>query len=236
MLLYQLSYRVIAYELLSESGCKYKGFILTTKPHREENSQVNFKPLKINNQGFQVSFPMYICSMKIVLIGYMASGKTAVAKELSKRTHIPAYDLDHYIEEKNQMDVATFIREKGEIKFRKEEYERLHEILQFDHFILSSGGGTPCYYDNIQQMKEGAYVVYLQWPLSVLLSRLKAERENRPLFDGVKEEDMPEYVAKHIFDRRPFYEQADHIIFGKDQSPEELATEIYDAWKNHSMI
>ncbi len=166
----------------------------------------------------------------------MTSGKTAVSSALSELSNTPMFDLDAEIEKEVGGKVSTYLRNMGELAFRKSEYQVLKQQLDRDSFVLASGGGTPCYYDSMDLMLEKAFVVYLQWPISSLVQRLQTNGANRPLLDGVKAEDLPEFVAKHIFDRRPYYERAHYIVFGKSQTPLEIAQEILKAWKSHSRI
>ncbi|NVK26849.1 MAG: shikimate kinase [Flavobacteriia bacterium] len=171
--------------------------------------------------------------MQISLVGYMAAGKSTIVKSLASQLDLSPWDLDDEIEKKADNSVADVLRSKGEIFFRKLERETLLETLKQDG-VLATGGGTPCYYDNLEVLKAESFVVYLQWPMKTLIERARKAREERPLFDGVADEDLPEYIAKHVFDRRPYYEQANLIVFCDGKTVDDITREIIDTWKSQS--
>ena len=90
---------------------------------------------------------------RIILIGYMGSGKTTIGKALSKKTGMMFYDLDWYIENRMRKTVAQIFAERGEEGFRQIEHNLLHEVAEFENVIISCGGGTPCFFDNIDYLK-----------------------------------------------------------------------------------
>lgn len=171
--------------------------------------------------------------MNITLIGYMTAGKTTIGKLLSERLKVDFFDLDDLISQKTGIPVPQYLREKGELAFRKVERETLMESFS-SRGVLASGGGTPCYYNNVEEMLESSFVVYLQWPMSTLIERVRTLRDTRPLLDGISDNDLPEYIAKHVFDRRPFYEKAHHIVFCGGMKTEDIISEIEEAWQAHS--
>lgn len=168
--------------------------------------------------------------MHISLVGYMASGKTTIGALLATKINTNFVDLDASIAQSEGNEVTEIIRNRGELYFRKSERNALLELIS-DEGVLSTGGGTPCYFDNMDVLLNESYVVYLQWNNRTLTDRLKAMRRNRPLLDGVKDESLPEFVAKHVFDRRPYYERADQIVYCDGKSPKQICTEILDKWK-----
>ncbi|NVK03900.1 MAG: shikimate kinase [Flavobacteriia bacterium] len=170
--------------------------------------------------------------MNLVLIGYMTSGKTTLGRRIASREGSTFVDLDEHIANQEGDSVSNLIRNKGELYFRKAERKALLEVLKGKDQVIAAGGGTPCYYDNMDEMLKDSVVVYLQWSISTLLERVRVERESRPLFDGVSDDDLPEYIAKHVFDRRPFYEKADHIVFCNGMSELDIINDIVNAWKN----
>lgn len=165
--------------------------------------------------------------MKVVLIGYMASGKSTVGRLLASELGIPFVDLDQFIEEREKKSIKTIFSEQGEIKFRKLEYLALSEVLkENESIVLSVGGGTPCYGNNMQLILEQAdHSFYLQMSIPDLVERIAREKENRPLVKDIADEDLPEFVGKHLFERSPFYSQAKHIVSGKGK-PEEVVSWI----------
>ena len=126
--------------------------------------------------------------MKLVLVGYMGSGKTTTGKILAERLGIPFIDLDHYISEKLGMSITDLFKNKGAVFFRKVEREALlHLGHSDDSFVLSTGGGTPCFGDNLENMKvfPNTIVVYLKLSIPELVTRLEGEMDQRPLLAGL---------------------------------------------------
>lgn len=166
--------------------------------------------------------------MKIVLLGYMGSGKTTIGKMLSSVLYFPFIDLDHFIQTEEKMTIPEIFSTKGEIYFRKIEHQYLQQLLEKEEsFILSVGGGTPCYAGNMDLIKEsGATSIYLQLNIPNLVKRLLNCKTKRPLIAEISNDDLPEYIAKHLFERRNFYELADIRINSNEKSKEEVLNEI----------
>lgn len=165
---------------------------------------------------------------KIVLVGYMGSGKTTVGKLLSEKTGIPFFDLDEIIEKNTQKTISELFLEIGEIKFRKLEHEALNYFLVTQNdFILSLGGGTPCYANNhLQLRKEGITSVYLKASLQELIKRLSVEKAHRPLLASKQGEDFQDFIAKHLFERSYFYHQSKHTVSVDGKNPDVVVNEI----------
>ncbi|MEB8330561.1 shikimate kinase [Flavobacteriaceae bacterium KMM 6897] len=165
--------------------------------------------------------------MKIVLVGYMGSGKTTVGKELSKYLGFRFLDLDAYIEDRTGMKIAAIFMEKGEIFFRKLEHQYLLEVLENNSdIILSTGGGTPCYSGNMEVIsRHTENVFYLRVSIPVLVKRLSKEKSHRPLIAHIEDRDLPEFFGKHIFERSLFYSLAAHTI-PSDGTPQDIAMAI----------
>ncbi|TNE28136.1 MAG: shikimate kinase [Bacteroidetes bacterium] len=172
--------------------------------------------------------------MQICLVGYMTAGKSTLGELLAQKMELPFADLDQRIADEAQISVHEYIRTKGELSFRKLEREVLHRELGGEN-VLALGGGTPCYYDNMDVALEYSFVVYLQWSIRTLVSRIENELSSRPLFDGVNKSDLTEFVAKHVFDRRPYYEKAHHIVFCDGKTEEQICAEILTACKKHQV-
>lgn len=165
---------------------------------------------------------------KILLTGYMASGKTTIALLLSKAAGISYNDLDDIIEEKAGKSITQLFTEDGEIKFRRLEHEALKEALENEKaFVLALGGGTPCYANNHEFLKRDDVVsVYLKASIPELISRIKEQDKQRPLLQKLDDSELQEFVAKHLFDRSWFYHQAKHIVNVDGKLPQDIVNEI----------
>ena len=171
--------------------------------------------------------------MKIVLVGYMGSGKSVVGKQLSDRLNLPFKDLDTEIESTEGLSIPQIFAEKGEIYFRKLENRTLKNLLALKQdFVLATGGGTPCYADSLTAMlqNENTVTIYLKPPLNVLVDRLFLEREKRPLLEHLEtKEQLMEYIGIHVFERSHFYNRAGKTIEVGTDSPENVANRITEA-------
>lgn len=168
--------------------------------------------------------------MKIVLLGYMGSGKTTVGKQLAERLEQQFLDLDDYIEQKEKMSVAEIFGNKGELYFRKKEHQYLNEVLEHrDDLVLSVGGGTPCYGKNLETiLKRSKNVFYLRVPIGQLTQRLSEQKAQRPLIRHIPDEELPEFIGKHLFERSEFYNQAHTVIDCGSKAPKTVAKEIVE--------
>ncbi len=168
--------------------------------------------------------------MKIVLLGYMASGKSSIGKKLAKSLTMNFIDLDDYIIDKENMSISTIFEKKGEIYFRKIENQYLKEILSKEEdFILSLGGGTPCYSNNMEIINnKDVTSIYLQGSVPTMVERLIRKKAKRPLIASLGDDKIPEFVAKHLFERRFFYEQAKMTIKIDDKKKSEVAVELHN--------
>jgi len=166
--------------------------------------------------------------MKIVLLGYMASGKSSIGKRLSKKLSMSFLDLDDYIIEKEKMSISKIFELKGEVYFRLIENKYLKEILAKDEkFILALGGGTPCYANNMEEINKGDTLsIYLQGSTATMIERLIRKKAKRPLIASLGDDKIPEFVAKHLFERRPFYEQAKTTIKIDGKTKKVVANEL----------
>jgi len=170
--------------------------------------------------------------MIISLIGYMGSGKSTTGKDLAKTLGYEFIDLDQYIEKKYALTVSDIFKQFGELGFRKREREALHEVLHKTNVVLSLGGGTPVYYDNMEIINQNSISFYLRLPIYFLSKRLEYKKEKRPLIAHLSNEDLTEFIAKHLFERNPYYNKAKHIISITSQSPSEVLNEIVQLIKN----
>jgi shikimate kinase len=161
--------------------------------------------------------------MKIFLIGFMGSGKTHWGKLLSAKLQLPFRDLDSLIVDKEQKSIADVFSEKGEEYFRYQEMETLEELAgREESFVLSCGGGTPCFFNNIEFMKKSGKVVWLNTSVDVLKQRLLKERMSRPLIREISDEELKRYIIRKLSERKMYYEQADITVNEESITLEEL--------------
>ena len=142
----------------------------------------------------------------------MGAGKTTVGKSLSKNLGIPFYDLDWYIESRMRKTVSQIFAEKGEEGFRQIEYNMLHEVAEFEDVIISCGGGTPCFFDNMDYLNQQGDVVYLKATPETLYKHLLMAKVERPLLKDKTPEELIAYITEHLKEREPFYGKARHIL------------------------
>ena len=167
--------------------------------------------------------------MNIILIGYMGSGKSTIGKNLSKMLNYDFIDLDDYIQEKEQLTIPQLFKNKGEIYFRKKEHLYLKEVLEMNNVILSLGGGTPCYGANMDAIlgADGTHSVYLKSSIPNLVQRLTSEKSTRPLIAHIQtDEDLTEFIGKHLFERSFYYNQSHHTIATDRKTVQEITEEI----------
>lgn len=149
---------------------------------------------------------------RIILIGYMGAGKTTIGRILAKDLGIPFYDLDWYIETRMRKKVKQIFDERGEEGFRIIEKNMLHEVAEFENVVLACGGGTPCFFDNMDYLVGQGDVVYLRGTPEVLFRHLKMGKGVRPLLLGKSDEELLEYIKENVEKREEFYMKANHIV------------------------
>ena len=150
--------------------------------------------------------------MIVVLLGYMGCGKSTVGQILAENLGFNFIDLDAYIEQKQQASISEIFNSKGEIFFRKIESEAVKQLCeQSDSLVLALGGGTPCYSDTMQFLVNHPNVKTVSLNLSIknLSERLIHEKAKRPLIANLSNENIPEFIAKHLFERSYYYNQAE---------------------------
>lgn len=165
---------------------------------------------------------------KIVLLGYMGCGKSTIAQNLSKITNIPFLDLDVCVEKKANLSIKEIFEKHGEIYFRKLEHEMFLELLQSsEDSIIGLGGGTPCYANNhLLLQRDDIVSVYLKASIDTLYSRLVHNKSKRPLIANMDEEEMKEFIAKHLFDRSFYYNHAQHKVVVDNRAIDETVQDI----------
>lgn len=164
---------------------------------------------------------------KIILTGYMGSGKTTVGLALAEQLSIPFLDLDEQIENETGLSISEVFEKKGVIWFRKKEHALLKELInKYDRFILSLGGGTPCYANNHLFLKsEGIFSFYLKASVPILVERLSKETKHRPLLNDLNT-NLTSFIGQHLFERIPFYSYAKHTIAVDKKTTKMIVEEI----------
>ena len=153
---------------------------------------------------------------RIFLVGYMGAGKTTIGKVLSKLIGLTFIDLDYYIEGRFRKTVAQLFAERGEEGFRSIERNMLHEVAEFEDVLVSTGGGTPCFFDNMEFMNQQGTTIYLQVSVDELASRLEVCKNTRPVLKNRTGDELKAFVAESLSGRLPFYQKAS-IVFDANE-------------------
>ena len=154
--------------------------------------------------------------MRVYLTGYMYSGKTTVGHKLATRLGYQWTDLDQMIETTFHTTIPIFVKRYGEEAFRKIEQKLLHSTADLDNIVISTGGGTPCHFDNIEWMNYHGTTIYFDVTVETLLRRAAQSKKPRPILAGMTEEERSVYVHEQISQRLPYYQKA-QIIFPADK-------------------
>lgn len=167
---------------------------------------------------------------RIILIGYMGAGKTTIGKELAKDLGLPFYDLDWYIESRMRKKISEIFAERGEEGFRVIERNMLHEVAEFEDVVISCGGGTPCFFDNMEYMNENSDVIYLKATPEVLYDHLQMGKSVRPLIANKSKEELLDFIKEQLAYREQFYLKANHILdVTLMESPEKISISVEKA-------
>jgi shikimate kinase len=159
----------------------------------------------------------------------MGSGKSHISKILSEKLNFKLIDLDKEISKRNKLTIPEIFAKRGEIFFRKLEREALEEILATEeNVILSLGGGTPAYYNNMEIINANSKSVFLRASIATLSERLVKQKEKRPLIANISDEDLPEFIAKHLFERNIFYSKAQFTVNTDNREPDAIVVEIIE--------
>jgi shikimate kinase len=161
---------------------------------------------------------------RVFLVGYMGVGKTTIGKLLSKELDVEFIDLDKYIENRYRKTIQEIFSEKGEDKFRIIEREMLREVATFQNVLISTGGGTPCFFDNMKVMNHQGVTVYVKASVEQLMSRLVASKNVRPIIQNKSPDELKNFITKHLAQRENYYSKAkltyqtEHLVSHADVS------------------
>ncbi len=166
--------------------------------------------------------------MKIYLIGFMGSGKTHWGRELSQKLGLPFFDTDEQIINSEGRSVNEIFEVFGEEYFRLKEKGVLHIITEsHSSFVMACGGGSPCFFNNIDYMNQSGITVWLNTPLNILFQRLLNEKDKRPLLKGLSDEQLKSFIIKKFADRKIYYEQAEVVIDDEEISLDHFIEKIF---------
>lgn len=160
--------------------------------------------------------------MRIFLIGYMGCGKTHWGKELAQALNLNFVDLDALIEEQQGMSISQIFDELGEVEFREREHSALVSLQDRENVVIATGGGAPCYNNNMEWMNQNGRTIFLNLEIEELADRIQKSQDDRPLVRNKSREELLTYIERHLQLRLPFYLQAQHILTGEQQTVQGL--------------
>lgn len=152
----------------------------------------------------------------------MGSGKSFLGRKFSKHLGLQFIDMDHYIEKRNYKTIPQIFAEDGEVEFRKKERAALEELAEFTDIIIATGGGAPCFFDNIDLMNKTGITIYLNIDPKILADRLIKSKTERPLIKGKSKEELISFIDETLTKRNEFYKQAKYQITKPDIDLEKL--------------
>lgn len=165
--------------------------------------------------------------MRIYLIGYMGSGKSTVGRGLASELGLSFIDMDDYIEERNHKTIPRIFAEDGEDTFRKLEQKALVELSSFEDVVIATGGGAPCFFDNIEVIKQTGKSLYLKGSPRILADRLRHSKIERPLIKGKTEDELVAFIDETLHKREQWYKQADVVLeYDHDLSTQEVLSAL----------
>lgn len=164
---------------------------------------------------------------RVVLVGFMGSGKSTLGKKLANKLKVPFIDSDSEIEAHFQKSIGELFAEHGESHFRELERDYIEALDLRDDFVLSTGGGMPCFGDNIERLNEIATTFYLERSPKELAHRLANAKEQRPLISGLNKDELLEYIENKLLEREEYYKKAQMILSREEQTPDSIITLLY---------
>jgi shikimate kinase len=160
--------------------------------------------------------------MRIFLIGFMGCGKSTMGRLLASMLNLTFIDLDTYLEAKYFKTVPQIFAEEGEDEFRRKEHRVLEEVALFDDVIVATGGGAPCFFNNMEVMNQSGYCIFLDVEVDTLVGRLVHSKTERPLIKGKSLDELKAFIESLMQKRRPFYEKARYILKGNEIVPGDI--------------
>jgi shikimate kinase len=161
-------------------------------------------------------------TQRIYLIGFMGSGKSTVGKRLALRLNYSYVDMDKTIEEESGMTIREIFKKKGEDEFRRIEHKLILKTVKMNNVVVSTGGGVPCFFDNMDIINMNGISIYLKMTPEELLKRLKGSKYERPLIRDLSTDEMANYIKEKLREREPNYLKSKYIMDGKDPDIAEI--------------
>lgn len=166
---------------------------------------------------------------RIILVGFMGSGKTYIGKKLAAQLNIPFIDSDSAIEHIEQLSIPDIFRTKGEAYFRAKEKEFIQSLFSPEkkNFVMATGGGLPCYNNLMESLNQLGTTIYLDCSVDTLFNRLRNEQIQRPLLQDIPEDSLLDYISNKLIDRAPHYLQSNIIAYEGHQNIEHLLEQLH---------
>lgn len=142
----------------------------------------------------------------------MYSGKTTVGRKIARKLNFDFRDIDNAFEEKYKISVVDFFMKYGETLFRKIEHDLLIELLSLEKTIISTGGGTPCYYNNMEIINKNGFSLYLKMSIKSIISRMNQSKKRRPVLEQLKNGSVEGFVTNQLLEREKYYNQANQVV------------------------
>lgn len=165
--------------------------------------------------------------MRIFLIGFMGSGKTTSGKRLAKKLNYSFIDTDSLFEEKSGISISDFFIEKGEMAFRQAEHALLDDLVKLDNVVVATGGGLPCFFNNMDIINANGVSIYLRLSPLSLASRLANSKEDRPLIKNLSGDDLLSFITEMLEKREPYYLKAKCVIKGESVKTDHLINLVF---------
>ena len=167
----------------------------------------------------------------IFLIGFMGCGKTTLGRKLAARLDYAFFDLDHIFEAQAGMSIAEYFAAFGEAAFREAESGVLKDTVYPANAVISTGGGLPCFFDNMEWMNAHGTTVYIKLSPKTLADRLEHEKHKRPVLNGRNEKELAAFIEEKLLEREVFYNKAKIIADGIGLTAEKTEFMVNNAFK-----
>lgn len=164
--------------------------------------------------------------MRIYLIGFMGCGKTTAGKKLAASLEVPFFDLDQELEKATGKSVPDLFKSEGEPRFRELEHSLLRTLSEKENAVIACGGGTPCFYDNMEFMNSNGITVYIKMSAKSLVDRLLPNQSSRPLIAGKSKPELEKFITELLEKREDVYRKASYTVKGLNLNVEELSRVI----------